>query len=127
LSLGSPDYEKYRRLKQLYLSDLSGRIEADQKQYAAAVFKCNGMTSQANATAVGKIWTTYLDQDITAKVLAAEYGCTEAHLVKSLKAIGPKIDPVFAGLIAVPPQGLRREWVEEAFSIGYQYIGSTRP
>ena len=125
VQLASPDYEKLRRLRQLYLSDLDGHIRGDQQRYAAALLKCNGLTSQANAATFSRVWERYADTDLDAAAMAAEIGCTEADLVKSLKA-QTKIDPVLAGLLATPPVGVRREHWHETYSIMYSYMGGIK-
>ena len=125
VQLASPDYEKLRRLRQLYLSDLDGHVRGDQQRYAAALLKCNGLTSQANAAAFSRVWERYADTDLDAAAMAADIGCTEADLLKALKA-QTKIDPVLAGLLATPPVGVRREHWHETYSIMYSYMGGIK-
>jgi hypothetical protein len=49
LAIQSPDYEKLKRLRQLYLSGLNGAIDTDNASYAKAIKVANGLTVEANA------------------------------------------------------------------------------
>jgi hypothetical protein len=117
--LQSPDYRKFVRLRQLYLSDLAGHVRQDQEQYATALLRVNGLTAAANARAYAGAWDSYLNGEVTVAVAARELGCTEAHLLLALKASAKttgQLDPVLAGLIQEPPLPLRREHMEELYA-----------
>lgn len=122
IKLVSPDYDKLKRLRQLYLSDLPRQIQRDQTDYADAVRKCNGLSAEANATAYGKFWARY-DADLTALDCARELGCHPAKLMEALRAYGPNLDPVLAGLLQKPAIPIRREHWEEVYHIAQVAMG----
>jgi hypothetical protein len=115
--LTSPDYEKLKRLRQLYLSDLKRQIEADQRAYAESLFKVNGLKPAENAAAYAKAWERYADLDLEVEDVAREIGTTKESLLSSLKkyAGAGQADPILAGLLADPPVPIRREHFEEVY------------
>lgn len=115
LGLQSVDYDKYKRLKQLYLSDLEGQLAEDNAAYAKALKRCNGLTPAANAKAYADFFAWY-ERDYAAKDIAKLVGCTEDGLLKAVRASAAATgytDLVMAGLLADPPVSLRWEHVEE--------------
>lgn len=132
LALQSPDYEKLKRLRQLYLSDLDGSVKRDNEQYAAAVLRCNGLTLAANARAYRTFWDRYVEEDFGPERVAAEVGITKEQLLAGLGAYTKKtgsVDPILAGLLQTPPLPIRSDQFEEAYPLlqtairGYVPVG----
>lgn len=120
LSIQSPDYDKIKRFRQLYLSNLQRNFLRDKSDYAAALKECNGLTPEENARNFSRIWERYNDVDLGVSDVARELGCTEVNLLSKLKDYAAKtgsLDPVLAGLLAVPPVPIRREHMDEVFII----------
>lgn len=117
--LQSPDYEKLKRLRQLYLSPLLDTYyQVDQMVYARAVFALTGLSPGQFARAYGRAWREYADTPVTAEALAAELGTTVAELRKALAAAARaqgQLDPVLTGYLKVPAFKASRVHVEEAF------------
>lgn len=128
--LAEKDYDKYKRLQQLYLSDLDGRVKEDQTAYARALLKVNGLTPQANAAAVAKLWESYADARLLPADLAREIGVPEEKLLAAVRHQRDKylltLDPVLAGVLAKPPRAIRREHWEEAFEVMQRYVGEVK-
>lgn len=125
VKLVSPDYDKLKRLRQLYLSDLPGQVRRDQSDYAEKVRLVNGLTPGANAAAFASVWANY-EADLSAADVAREIGCTVEHLTLSLKAQGANLDPVLAGLLQTPPLPIRREHFEEVAGLTFIATGAAR-
>lgn len=114
VKLASYDYEKYKRLKRLYLSDLPGQLKIDQEAYARALKKVNGLTPEANARNYANQWRKYADTSLGLEETAVELGVDvkvwKEALVKY--SSGKLVNPLLAGLLADPPARIRREhWV----------------
>lgn len=127
IQLRSPDYEKFKRLRQLYLSNLDGQREADNSQFAAAVKACNGLPIADNAKFYGEFWERYNDVPMTAAAIARELGCDEKSLLDRVLAYAqrePVIDPVAAALAQIPPLPVRREHFEETYSVFQKIVGN---
>ncbi len=125
IGLGSPDYEKAKRLRQLYLSDLAGQIKRDQRDYAETLLKCNGLTPAANAKAFANAWDAYGARDLSPADLARELGVDEKKLMAALKAYAQRtqaLDPVLIGFLADPPVAIRREHCDELVPIAYDVL-----
>jgi hypothetical protein len=143
VQLRSVDYDRLRRLRQLYLSDLPGQLADDNVRYARAVKRCNGLEAAENARAVKAAWQQYADDPVTPAVAARELGCAERVLLAKVKEyaapvppIDPAlagfaqtppipllIDPVLAGFAQTPPIPLRREHFEEIVPLAYKVLG----
>jgi hypothetical protein len=130
LQLKSPDYDKLKRLRQLYGSDLPRQLEADNARFAASVKACNGLEVGANAKLVGGFWEQYADQPVDIGRAAAELGCDAEKLVAAVQlyARGAQVfDPVIAAFAQVPPQTVRREHWEEVYPQMVKLAGSAGP
>lgn len=118
IQLGSPDYDRLRRLRQLYLSDLGRSIKRDQADYSEALTRLNGLTSQANATAFARVHSAYADADVTAAMFAADMGVKPGAFKAAMLEYAKRkpLDPLLLGMVArdIP---LRREHAEELFSV----------
>lgn len=128
LSLASPDYETLKRLRRLYLSDLEGQVKRSQRNYGEVLAKVNGLTSEANARAYGRVWDAYFETDLGVDDVCRELNVQPAAFLAALKAYASKggADPILSGLLANPPERIRREHFEEVFSIA-QTIVRTKP
>lgn len=126
LELRSPDYEKLKRLRQLYLSDLPKQLFDDNQKFAAAVWKCNQLTVAENARLYGEAWSYYADEPVDAARAAAECGIPAEAFLPRLRAYlkaNPLSDPVIAGYAADPPAPPRREHFEEAYAVLLKMVG----
>jgi hypothetical protein len=125
LGLTSPDYDTSRRLRQLYLSDLQEKHDADVSRFARALRRLNGLTPPENARAYGRFWDRYQEAGRTIDDLAREVGETPVRLRARLQEAGKAggLDPILAGLLADPPEPLRAEHVEEVFPLLVQTPG----
>ncbi len=117
LQLASPDYEKLKQLRQLYLSDLPKQVKRDQADYADALKATNGLTAVANAGAVSKLWDAYAEHDRTLADVARETGSDVPTVLAVLKAERGALDPILAGLLQTPPLAIRVEHFEETFGV----------
>lgn len=127
IQLRSPDYAKLKRLRQLYLTDLPGKLAVDNAVYASAVHACNGMTPAENARAVGRLWEEYIDAPVTPAKAAAELGVTEEMLVAKVKAYAAAntlFDPLIAGFAKSPAIPMRREHLAEVFPQLVKIVGT---
>lgn len=120
ITLQSVDYNRFLELRNLYLSDLAGRVKDDQAAYAKAIFACNGLTLADNAKAWARAWDHYQERDLLPADVAFEFGVPEERLLKALKAYALAeqarvgfYDPIIAGWIQTPAVSARREHVEE--------------
>lgn len=128
LQLVSPDYERLKRLRQLYLSDLPGQLADDNARYASAVLTANGLAAADNARLYGAFWEAYSDTPVSPAAAARELGCTEEHLVQVVKAYvarGQIVDPIVAAF-AQPGMTITRFHLEEAYPV-FQAILGGRP
>lgn len=118
LALASPDYEKFRRLRRLYLSDLERWVKRDQADYAESLLKLTGLKPAEMARTFGLLHASYQEADLALGQAAKEAGYTKAHALAALKAYaatsGP-LDPVLAGLLQVPDEPVLRQHYEEVF------------
>lgn len=128
IQLTSVDYEKLRRLRQLYLSDLERHVKADQSAYAIALLECNGLTPEANATAYARVWQEYQDTPLDLSAICREMGTTVTEFKPKLESYAKRYgaDPVILGLLAKVPQTVRREHFEEIYHTLWD-IHETKP
>lgn len=127
VQLRSPDYQKFKRLRQLYLSDLPGQLAEDNARYAAALLACNGLTPAANARAFAAFWEQYADVPVSLGQAARELGCDERRLQAAVRAYAtaqPFLDPVVASFAQVPPLAVRREHFEEVYPLMQKILGA---
>jgi len=125
IELQTPDYEKGKRLRHLYLSDLPKQLKRDNDDFADALLRTNGLKPAENAQAFAAAWRRYLDAPVTGQQLAAELGVAPEAMVEAFKTAS---DPVLLGFARVPELRARREHIEEAFGAAMQlvYARSTR-
>jgi hypothetical protein len=119
LQLVSPDYDKLKRLRQLYLSDLPGQIGDDNNRYAGAVDAVNGLTPPENSRYYAAMFEAFFDTPLAPAVMARELGCTEAGLLRAVKAYvaaTPVADPVVAAYAQEPPLAIRRDHALEVYA-----------
>lgn len=119
IQLQSPDYAKFVRLRQLYLSDLDGQVKRDQEDYAHVLLRTNGLTPAANAKLYATTFERYTEADLNADDAARELGVTKERLLAAIKTYvrtTGNLDPLIAGLLQDPVVPLRREHFEELFS-----------
>lgn len=93
--------EKYRRLKQLYLSELERHIRRDQQDYADVLKAVNGLTPQENSRLVAWAWERYVDRMVTLETAARDLGSTPEKVTATFREYGtfPRvIDPVLFSL-----------------------------
>lgn len=126
VALASPDYEKIKRLRRLYLSDLNRHIKRDQADYAEAVLAVTGLKPEILARAFAKAHGSYEQSEVGPAGAAREAGVKEAELLAALRARS-SIDPVLAGLLAAPAEPIQREHWEESFSLLMSYIKEHKP
>ncbi len=129
VQLKSPDYEKFKRLRQLYLTDLPGQQAQDNARFAAAVKQANGLSVAENSRLVAEFWSAYLDEPVTPAIAASELGCTEAHLLKRAAAYIEQTavaDSILAAFAQNPPIPVRREQFEEMIPQFYRMVGDGR-
>jgi hypothetical protein len=129
VQLQSPDYAKFVRLRQLYLSDLEGRVKQDQGFFAAAIFRCNGLTPAQNAAEFAKAFDGYLERDVTIEDAARHWGMNTDAFSQALKVYSKatgSLDPVLAAYIQTPPLDVRREMFEEVQPLLWAAIKGVR-
>lgn len=127
IKLNSTDYDKFLRLRQLYLSDLEGNVKKDQQEYANALVRLNGpkWTPALNARLYNRVWDVYAEEDLGPNEFARELGVKTQDMVNAFKKYKP-LDPVLAGLIQVPPVPIIRDHAEESFGTAQTIIRSVR-
>lgn len=123
VKLASKDYEKLKRLRQLYLSDLEGKLKADVDAYTACLKKINGLTPKQNSDAYELAWVRYTNTSLGIEQTAAEVYAEPEAWKKALTkwavyeaGVGRVADPVLSGLLADRPTRIRREHWAEAYS-----------
>jgi hypothetical protein len=120
LALQSPDYERLKRLRQLYLGDLAAAVKRDGDDYAVAVAKTNGLSLAANARAYGQFWARYAETDFDLARIELELGMPREVFLPAFREYAAKtgsLDPIIAGLLQTPPLAVRSEHWEEAFPL----------
>jgi hypothetical protein len=82
------------------------------------------------AALAGKSFARYDQADLTLRDVARETGYPEAQVKAVLLRVAtltPPLDPVFAGLIAVEPEPVRREHFEEGFVVLMTHLSGYLP
>jgi hypothetical protein len=99
VTLASPDYEKHKRLRQLYLSDLEGQLRRDRDDYARRLHELTALKPQEVARAYGDAFDGYAEADLGLDDAARELGVDMKTLLAALKAKASraKIDPSWPG------------------------------
>ncbi len=119
VALQSPDYQKFKRLRQLYIADLQRWYHRDQSDYATALLLTNGLTPETNARVFARAWEAYSDRPLSGADVARELGTDlkelQARLKQHATATGD-VDPVVAQLLQ-PTIKIRREHIEEGYSL----------
>lgn len=114
-ALGSPDRDKARRLKQLYLGPMQKAITDDRARYSEALKEVTGWKPEELSKAYAAAWAAYESGAMLPADVARELGCTEAELLAALKAqlkaVG--LDLALSGLVSDPPAPIRREHLDE--------------
>jgi hypothetical protein len=121
--LVSPDYEKFKRLRQLYLRPLEDRYEDDQRVYARTLKRLTGWTPKELAAAYASAWAAYAETAVTGEQLARELGVSHEAMIAALRRYvapaaaggGGSQDPVVIGFLKKPEFRARREYIEEAY------------
>ena len=121
VQLTSPDYVKLKRLRQLYLSDLAGKVERDAGEFAETVAKVNGLKLADNAKTFARVVAAYQESDHGPAEVARQLGTTEAKLLDALRPI-KLLDPILSGLLQVPPVPLRIEDLEQLYPLLAGYV-----
>jgi hypothetical protein len=120
IKLTSPDPDKARRLKQLYLGELQEKFSDDVSSYVKVLRRVNGLTSEANAKAVGRVWEAYVERDVLPRDVAPEFGLTEEDYLSKLRAAykaNPLADVVLASHLSRPPIAIRQDDWEQLFPL----------
>lgn len=116
LKLSSPDLDKARRIKQLYLGEIQEKWADDVAGFTKVLKRCNGLTPEANAKAVGRVWEAYQERNVLPADAAAEFGMKEADYLAVLRTAfraNPLADPVLASHLANPPVAIRQDDFEQ--------------
>jgi hypothetical protein len=127
LQLRSPDYNRFKRLRQLYLTDLPAQLSEDNARFSAAVKQCNGLTLVENSRVVAALWQSYQDEPVTPATAAAELGTTEADVIAKCRAYvdrGGIVDPIPAAFAKDPPISIPRDYFEEQYPLFVSIIGA---
>jgi len=115
-------------IKQLLLTyygeDLKELFDRDQLLYTIAVKKTNGLTPEANAALLRKLWVGYSETDLDIDDIVNELGYSKNVVVAALKK---STDPVLLGLIKKKPLPVRREHWEEVFQLAMGIMIQVRP
>lgn len=122
IKLVSPDYDRYLRLRQLYLSDLDRWLARDRADYSDALLRVSGMKPAELARGYARAWDAYAEADLLPADVARELGVPEKQMVESLKkyaASAGSLDPVLAAVIQDPPLPMRREHWEEVYGAAH--------
>lgn len=120
VQLQSPDYDKLKRLRQLYLGPLEQLVRRDREDYAEALASLTGWKPAELSAAYKKAWRWYADTDVDSVQAARELGVTPECLLGALKASNAatgQIDPVLAAYLKEPPETILRDQWEEVFSL----------
>lgn len=125
VGLQSPDYDKYKQLKQLYLSELDSKLTRDVEDYASAVKRLNGRTPKEQADNYALVWKSYSEDEVTGQQFAMELGCSKLQMVRALDGYARAhygVDPVLAEYLKVPEMAVKREHAEEIFGTAAMII-----
>jgi hypothetical protein len=123
---GEFDEEKAIEIRRLFFRDLQGKLDRDRQDYVERLKECNGLTPKKNAENYGRLWDSYVEDQLTLNDCAREVGTNPNRLATTLAAVQAqgKLDPVLLDLISNPPSGVLREHWEEVFPIVQIYLGN---
>lgn len=109
LALVSPDDKELARAQELYFAQLEPLLALDRARYAAAVAETNGLTTEADAEALGDAWAAY-DGDVDLARACRELGTTpdefRAAVRAYLSAPVPAGDMVLGNWLLAEPESL---------------------
>lgn len=120
LKLSSPDPDKARRLRQIYLGELQEKIADDITSYTKVLKRTNGLSPLDNSKVIAWAWEAYVERDLTPADAAAELGVDEKTYLAKLRAAfaaNPLADAVLASHIAEPPLPIRSDDWEQLFPL----------
>ena len=80
LNVLTPDYEKARELKRLYLRKMEPFIEKDRRVYEDAIKEATGLGSKEYSASFARMWEDYEDAKVDLGMAAASLGCTPERL-----------------------------------------------
>ncbi len=129
VALASRDPKKYKRLKQLYLSDLPEQVNEDNRVYARTLLKINGLTPEKNARTHSAAYRTYFDRRLSFEDQCREWACEPKAMEAALKVYASPgdADPVITAQLARIRRPMRREHFEEVYGLGHAILRSARP
>lgn len=119
----SPDYERLKRLRQLYLRPMEDRYEDDQRVYARTLLRLTGLTPKQLADGYAAVWSAYVDAPVNGAKLSAELGVGYDLMIAALRRYvapvsaggGGSQDPVLIDFLKQPEMPNRREYIEESY------------
>lgn len=126
VALSSPDYEKSRRLFQLYLSDIADKLDDDRAAQAKIVKRLTGYTTPELSAAVAEVWSSYAERDLTPADAAKDLGVTEEEYLTALRNAAkqnPLFDPVLSSHLATPAVAIRSDDWEQVYQLALSYLG----
>lgn len=130
VGLGSPDRERARRLKQLYLGPLQKEIAGDRAKYAEVLKELTGLTSEKFVPLYAAAWRDYESPTLMPADVARWVGVSEKELIQSIRwglRTQGLTDLALAGIVADPPLPLRREHVEELTPVLMTLVHKEKP
>lgn len=125
IGLGTNDPKELLRLEQLYLSNLNRWVKRDQDDYAEALWELVQIKPLEMSRMFSRQVDTYRYKDINLAQYAQEAGYGREHAKAALRRVletAPPLHPILAGLIAESEQPVRREHVEETYSLFLAYM-----
>lgn len=126
------EYDRAKRLKQLYLGPIFDGYDDDQRIYTRVLGRLLGWTPKELAKNYASVWQSYADTKVTGEILARELGTTHEVLLQHLakyttsaeRGGGGSLDPVVIGFLKVPEFTARREYIEEAYILFQQALNT---
>lgn len=104
LGLQTPDYERYRLLRQQYVVNLQKYLKKDREAYAEAVMEATGWDTKVYAQKYAAAWEYYEDARVDSVWAARDCNLTEKEFVTSLCAY-LRVTKILDPLLAVFLQG----------------------
>jgi hypothetical protein len=130
IKLQAVEYEKLRRLRQLYLGDLDRWLRRDREDYGEALVRTNGLSTAENARVLARAWQNYQDTPVSGEQLAAELGVSHDEMIAAFRKYAQatnNLDVILLGYIKQQTIAARREHIEEVFALAQQALGRYRP
>ncbi len=124
IKLNAVEYEKLRRLKQLYLGDLDRWLRRDREDYADTLLKTNGLAPADNARVLSEVWKNYQELPVSGEQLALELGVSADHMRAAFTRYSKRtnLDVVLLGYLKRPEIPARREHIEEIFAVAQSVL-----